>query len=374
MDIPQQNQIRILHMIGSLNIGGSQSFVMNIYRNIDRSKIQFDFIIDQPTEIHFKKEIENLGGRVFVLPKFNGKNIIQVYKAWNSFLKEHKEYRILHSHIRSYALIFIPIAKEFGLKTIIHSHSTSNGKGINSFVKSVLQFPLRFEADYFMACSMLAGKWLFGNNISKKENFKIIKNAINSEIIDYDEDLRDTSRNKLNLQGKFTLGYLARVVEAKNPTFVIEVFSELKKLDNNVKLLFIGNGVMLNQVKVLSRKLNVFEDIIFVGESNEISQFLNAMDYYILPSFWEGLGISLVEAQATGLRCIISENIPNEAIVTNLVMKENLSNSAKIWAKKIVSTKEYVRGSQKNNILKSGYDINDSVKNIVNIYNELNRS
>ena len=124
--------VRIIHMIGSLDIGGSQTMIMNIYRKIDRNRIQFDFIVDHSDQLYFKEEIEKLGGRVFVMPRFNGKNIFQVQKAWNCFFDAHPEYHVLHSHVRSYASIYFPIAKKHDIKTIVHSHSTSNGSGIKS--------------------------------------------------------------------------------------------------------------------------------------------------------------------------------------------------------------------------------------------------
>lgn len=142
--------IRILHMIGGLDLGGSQAFVMNVYRKINRELVQFDFVLDHPAERYLEKEILSLGGRIFELPAFNGKNVFTVKREWNHFLEAHKEYKILHSHIRSYASLYLPIAKKKGLKTIIHSHSISNGSGISSLVKNILQYPLRFQADYFL--------------------------------------------------------------------------------------------------------------------------------------------------------------------------------------------------------------------------------
>ena len=166
--------IRVLQMIGTLGIGGSQSFVMNLYRNIDRNNIQFDFIVDHPNLDYYVNEIESLGGKVYYFPTFTGSNIVQVIKVWNQFFKEHPEYKIMHSHVRSYASIYIPIAKKYGLKTIIHSHSLSNGSGIKAMIKNILQLPLRYEADYFFSCSLEAGKWLFGKKVCMTDKFKIV--------------------------------------------------------------------------------------------------------------------------------------------------------------------------------------------------------
>lgn len=349
-------QMRILHMISSLNIGGSQTFVMNLYRNIDRESIQFDFIIDHPKEIYFQKEIESLGGVVYYMPAFQGTNIKKVRQAWKKFFRNHPEYKILHSHSRSYAALYLPIAKKFGLTTIIHSHSTSNGKGMRAVVKKFLQYPLRYQADYFMACSQKAGEWLFGKKICCDDRFYVIKNAIDAKKLKFDAKKRIVSRKKLGLTDEFTLGFLARVSEPKNPVFVIEIFYELKKRNSNAKLLFVGEGELLQEVKQRAYELEVIEDILFTGVRTDIENMLFAMDCYILPSLWEGLGISLIEAQASGLSCICSENIPLEAEVTEHVKVLYLSEPASKWARSIQKN-DGNREWDNEVIINAGYDI-----------------
>ncbi|WP_434717424.1 glycosyltransferase [Lactococcus lactis] len=363
--------IRILHMIGSLNIGGSQAMVMNLYRNIDRNKFQFDFIVDRNEELYYKKEIEKLGGRIFSVPHFTGVNIFQIINSWNLFFKQHPEYKVLHIHVRSYSSLFIPIAKKFGTKTIIHSHSTSNGNGISSIFKSILQFPLRFQADYFLSCSLEAGRWLFGRSAISKENFKIIKNAIDlNRFIDSNKN-RSRIREELGIRNEFVLGFLARVTDAKNPNFVIKVFYELKKLNSNSKLLFVGDGNLLSEIKDKAKELNISDSIIFTGARSDVERMYSAMDFYILPSLWEGLGISLIEAQASGLVCICSENIQEEAIISESVIKMKLNIGEKNWAKNIFYFQPQNRKNNRKSIIRAGYDIETSVQDISNIYKKL---
>ena len=145
--------IRILQMIGSLNVGGSQTMILNIYRNIDREQMQFDFILDHPDETYFAGDVKALGGRIFTLPIFRGTNAGEVRRDWNNFLYSHPDYHVLHSHVRSYASLYLPVAKKHGLKTIIHSHNISNGTGMTATVKDVLQKPLRYQADAKSACA-----------------------------------------------------------------------------------------------------------------------------------------------------------------------------------------------------------------------------
>lgn len=361
--------IRILHMIGGLDLGGSQAFVMNVYRKINRELVQFDFVLDHPAERYLEKEILSLGGRIFELPAFNGKNVFTVKREWNHFLEAHKEYKILHSHIRSYASLYLPIAKKKGLKTIIHSHSISNGSGISSLVKNILQYPLRFQADYFFACSPEAGEWLFGKHACNTARFKVLKNAIDAKKFVFDKDKRKSIRKEFDLKEEFVIGFIGRVTEPKNPSFIIEVFSEFVKINNNTKLLFVGDGNLLSEVKEKANRLRVEDNIIFTGTRNDTDALFAAMDVFIFPSLWEGLGISLIEAQATGIKCVCSERIPSSAIVTDLVEVISLDKEAIYWANRIADIDaNYVRTNCFQAMIEAGYEINSTVDYLESFY------
>lgn len=351
--------IRVLHMIGSLDIGGSQMMVMNLYRKIDRTKIQFDFIIDHPEQLYFKKEITELGGRIYVMPSFRGINIRELKKKWNDFFKMHPEYKILHSHVRSYASLYLPIAKKNGVITIIHSHSTSNGRGIQALIKQIMQYPLRYQADYYMACSKEAGIWLFGNKVVNNNNFFIIKNAIDSQKFVFDIKKRIEIRKEFHIKDDvFLIGSLGRIVPLKNTDFIVDVFWHVKKIMKNSKLLIVGDGVLLDSIIKKVNQLGLKEDVVFTGARSDTERMYSAMDCYLFPSLWEGLGISLIEAQASGLKCICSENIPQAAIVTNLVKVINLKEGADVWAKFIVE--DFVNSEREcvhKSIIDAGYDI-----------------
>lgn len=365
-------KIRILHMIGSLGIGGSQSFIMSVYRKIDRNRIQFDFIVDTSNNNYYAKEIQSMGGEIYYFPKFNGKNYFNIKGFWETFFEKHREYRILHSHVRSYASIYLPIAKSFGVKTIIHSHNTSNGKGVQAFVKRVLQFPLRYQADYYMACSKEAGKWLFGKGVCRSDRFQVINNAIDTSDYVFCEKSRRDVRSELGLKDEFVLGYLARVTAQKNPLFVIEVMNELLKRLPDAKLLFVGDGELLFAVQERVKELKINENVLITGARTDVGQLLSAMDCYVLPSIWEGFGISLIEAQASGLICICSDAIQDEAVITKLVHRYPLSLGAKIWAEKIFSFhKIQSRMNMSESIKKAGFDISENINILIKIYERL---
>lgn len=364
--------VRVLHMIGSLEIGGSQTLIMNIYRKIDRTKLQFDFIVDHPDRMYFAREITELGGKIYTILPFKGYNFVQVKKAWINFFQKYPDYKIFHSHVRSYASIYLPIAKKNGLQTIIHSHNTSNGSGVTAIIKALLQYPLRYQADYYMACSKMAGKWLFGKNIIRKPNFHIIANGIDVNKYCFSNDKRDQIRKEFKIsKNTFVLGYLARVVPQKNPLFVIEVFKKMMETNasKEMKLLFVGDGELLQEVKLLAEDYSVSNNIIFTGSRTDVPELMMAMDLYILPSIWEGFGISLIEAQATGLKCLCSEKIQKEPIISDLVIRANLKDNAEKWASIAIKlSSSYPRRNMAQTIIDTGYDISYTSSWIANFY------
>ncbi len=364
--------IRILHVIGELEIGGSQSLVLNIYKLIDKSKIQFDFIIDNPKSRKLQNIVEDLGGKVYYLPKFNGKNIREVKSQWKNFFSLHKDYKILHSHIRSYASIYIPIAKEAGLKVIIHSHATSEGKGLSAIAKRVLEYPLRYQADYFFACSEKAAIWLFGKKIAKSNKYYLLKNGIVVNDFEFKLSSRERIRNQYRINDKFVIGHIGRFVEAKNHKFMIKTFNMLIKSNDNFRLLLVGDGPYKKDIEKLVREYRLDDYVIFVGESIKPETFYSAMDLFLFPSKFEGLGISLIEAQCNGLPCIVSDRIPSESILTTNVQILNIEESKetfKLWVDSI--NKNFPMKARQSNlkiIRNHGYDLNQTSIDLQEFY------
>ena len=363
--------IRILHMIGSLEMGGSQAMIMNIYRNIDREKIQFDFVIDKNREGFFEKEITNLGGKIYKMPSFRGTNIHEIRNSWDVFFKEHLEYKILHSHVRSYASLYIPIAKKHGVKTIIHSHSTSNGSGFSALVKAVMQYPLRYQADYFFGCSMAACEWLFGKKIAKNEKCYVIKNGIDTKNFIFDKDKRNRIRKHLEIsESTFVIGHVGRFIEAKNHDFLIEMYSKVYKELPESKLLLIGDGELKNKIIDKCSQYQIQNNVIFTGAIANTQDYYSAMDVFCFPSIWEGLGIAAIEAQVSGLKCILSNEIPNEIdIGLGLVKKIDLNTDINDWVDNILNSRGGLNRNVKFDVIKkSGYDIADSTKWLQKFY------
>lgn len=359
--------IRVLHVLHSLNAGGAETFVMNLYRKIDREKIQFDFIICDVRDSMFEKEVLDLGGKIYNLPAFSGTNYTHVLREWKTFFLTHKEYKILHSHIRSYASLFIPIAKKCGLVTIIHSHSTSNGSGIKAIGKSILQLPLRYQADYFLSCSTEAGEWLFGKRVVASKKHFIVKNAIDMEKYSFNYDVREKTRKSLNLGEKTVLGHVGGFRDPKNHGFLIDVFNEYHAINHDSILVLVGDGELKNNIENQVKQYHIGDSVIFTGSRNDVPDLLQAFDYFIFPSKWEGLPVTVIEAQASGLHCLISDAITNEVKISPLVKSLSIDKGTKLWVDNIFST-PVERSDYTQKIREAGFDMNDLSKSMTHFY------
>ncbi len=364
---------RILHVIGSLNNGGSQVVVMNLFHHIDRSKMQFDFIIDRPMELFYAKEVRRLGGKIYVLPTFNTKNIFRYQKEWKYFFKNHPEYKIIHGHVRSTAVIYLGIAHKFGLTTIVHSHSTTSGKGYKAFIKSILQYPLRYRIDYLFACSKMAGEWLYGKRACKKDNFMVINNAIDASKFAFQESIRSQVRSSLHLEGKFIVGHVGRFHIAKNHAYLLDIFAEIHKLRDNAVLLLIGDGLLREEIEKKIDSLNLKDSVYLLGYRSDTSDFMQAMDVFVFPSIWEGLPVSVIEAQAAGLPCYISDAITKEVCITPYIQQLPLSISTTTWAEQIVNATSVNREDGYKLIKDKNYDVKDTADRLEEFYERLER-
>ena len=294
--------IRILHVLGGLERGGAETLVMNWLRAINREDVSFDFVIHTTAHGAYYDEIRALGGTVYHCPRYTGKNHFAYKKWWKTFLREHPEYKIIHGHVRSTASLYLGIAKKLGRKTVVHSHSTSNGTGVSALVKQLLQYPLRKRVDYLMACSNEAGKWLYGARACEKDKYLFIPNAIDVSRYAFCEETRREYRQRLGLEGCFVLGHVGRFHEAKNHMFLLELFRALRDQREDARLLLVGDGDLRGQIEARIRELKLTDSVILTGSQSNVADYLWAMDVFVFPSRWEGLPVTVVEAQAAGLR------------------------------------------------------------------------
>lgn len=363
--------IRVLQVIGQMNRGGAESMIMNIYRKIDRTKIQFDFVVHTDEKCDFDDEIKSLGGIIYNCPRFMGNNIIDYSRFWNHFFEYHKEYRIIHGHIGSSAAIYLNIAKKYGLFTIAHSHSSGFGSGIKGIMYRMFSYPTRFIADYFFACSENAGISRYGKRVvNDKTIFSVLKNAIDVNQYVFSEKIRQKKRKELNLVNKFVIGHVGRFDKAKNQEYLVEIFNEIADKNKNAVLLLIGDGELKSYLIEKVKNYGLEDRVIFTGVRSDVNELLQVMDIFVFPSLYEGLPVTVIEAQAAGLPCLISDTITDEVCITSLVQKLSIKESVKEWSQKIVLLHQ--NESKYEDVLKviriQSYDVNISVSNLEEFY------
>ena len=362
--------IRVLQVIGGLNRGGAETMLVNLYKAIDKSKVQFDFVVHSAEQDAYVQEIKELGGKIYVFPKYTLKNHFAYKRHWRNFLKNHSEYKVVHSHVRSYAIVFLRIAKKMGLKTIVHSHSTSNGSGKKAIIKNLMQLPLRKECDYLFACSKISGQWLFGKDVVEKPNYKMIKNAIDTSKYVVENGVRDKLRKEFGAESKTVYGHVGRLSAPKNHRFLLEIFKEILKKEKNSLLLIVGQGECRQQIESYIEELDLKENVIMTGVRGDIPQVLSAMDVFLFPSLWEGLPVTVVEAQAAGLPCLVSDKVTDEVKVSETVLYLPIDKGTEIWVENALKLKGQ-RFDVIENIKKAGFDVAESAKELEIFYKSI---
>ena len=361
--------IRILHVIGKMDRAGAETLLMSIYRNIDRSKVQFDFIVHGNDKGDYDDEIKSLGGRIYHAPKYKIYNFLEYSAFFKKFFENNKEYSIIHGHMRSSASIYLRIAKRFGLYTICHSHNTRS-KGIRSKLYTILTRNIPKYTDYFFGCSKQAIIDGFGEKICADSNISsVIYNGIELDKYIYNKDISDKYKKEFNLENSFVVGHIGRFSLQKNHKFLIDVFEQIKNKKDNAKLVLVGRGELEEEIKRYVDDKNLSDDVLFLGVRDDVGNLLMMFDCFIFPSVFEGLGIALIEAQATGLRCFVSEAIQKEAILSSDVYKLDLNQDPKEWADCILKNAiKYKRTNNSKLIKDNKYDIMETTKYLQKFY------
>ena len=350
-------------------IGGVQTYLINLYKNIVDYGIQMDFVISG-NHCYYSDEIKKLGGQIFyICPKKKNviTNIIDLFKV---FFKCRKTHKIVYFNfsVLYYNIPFI-LAKMFRYPIIIsHAHSTKSPtmkKGIRYFLHCLNRIDVTHRSDYLLACSKLAAEWVFGKKALEKGKVKIVRNAIYIEKYVYDEDIRNNIREKLGIsKDHFVIGHIGRLSYEKNQLYLIDIFKEIYEINNNAILLLVGDGKQRSKIESIISKYQLKDNVLLLGARSDVYELLQAMDVFVLPSYNEGLGIVLIEAQTSGLYCFASKYvIPDEVNITGLVNFIELNKSPKYWADQIMKySRGYQRKSMDKEVKKAGYDIIDMSK------------
>ena len=354
--------------MSTLDRGGAESMVMSLLRNMDRELVQFDFIKHTNRIGAFEYEIESLGGKIYTAPRYRIYNHLQYVRWWKKFLIKHPEYYILHGHFFSISSIYFSVAQQYGRITIGHSHCTEATKEqiknpVKHYLSNLLVSKIEKYSDYCFACSIEAGKWIF-----KKKPFVVLNNAINTSLFCANKEIADDVRKELLLGDALVLGNVSRFDLQKNPYGTLEIFRLVHEKRPNSKLLWVGDGPLRVEIEKKAIETGIFDHIVFTGVRSDVYRLLQGMDAFILPSFFEGLPVSAIEAQAAGLYCFISDKVTKEVAITDMCHFLTIDNM-ELWADEISKLNaRYEHPDTTIRIKDAGYDIRTSSKWLQNFY------
>lgn len=367
-----QKTIRVLQVIGAMDRGGAETLLMNLYRNIDRSLVQFDFLVNEEDACDFDSEIQSLGGRIFRIPRYKLFNYFSYKTACKRFFSQHK-YPVVHGHIGLPAPIYLSEASKAGAYTIAHSHAQNFPISPSEILFRVCARPVRQVADYFLACSEEAGVDRFGAEIVEGPSFQILKNGVDTSAVSFDIQKRSEARAELGLdEDVLVLGHVGRLTEVKNHKFLFEVFDSIHKRVPRSVLLLAGRGELEIQLRETVKQMGLSDSIVFLGVRDDVPSLLCAFDLFIFPSFAEGLPCAVIEAQASGLPVLLSNGVPDAARVLSTTTRLDLSIGADEWANRALRTLEICksidRNCAKDLIEGSGFDIRSSAACLQELY------
>ncbi len=355
--------VRILHIVTYMGRGGLESMLMNYYRHMDRSKIQFDFLVHREFEADYDSEILSLGGKIYHISR-----LIPWSKAYRQELKDffhaHPEYRIVHVHQDCLSSVALQCAKECEIPVrIAHSHNSNQDKNLKYLIKLHYMNKIPKYATDFFACSQTAGEWMF-----RRKDFHVMNNAIDVKSYQIDLKTADTIREQYALNGKFVMGHVGRFRKQKNHEFLIDIFAAAVQKCPDSVLLLAGDGDLQPVIAEKVRRLGLTDKVRFLGACSNVDQVLQAVDVFVFPSLYEGLPVTMVEAQAAGLPCVISDTIPAECIMTNLVTRKSLQDSPESWAEEILKHRGNAHENTYEKICAAGFDIEENARKLQAFY------
>ena len=366
MDTP----IKILHVVGRMDRGGTEALLMNLLRTIDRTKFHYDFVEQTRDVCDYDDEIRALDSTIYRCPHISPKNLRQYRRWWRDFFRAHPEYRIVHGHSRGSGPIYLDEARRAGRITIAHCHSGSHGKGVSGLIRYLWQLPLRHAAAHNFACSHDAGISQYG----RKGRFRVIRNGIQIEKYTWNPTVRAALKKEMGLEDAVVFGNVSRFEIPKNHRFLVSVFAEIKKRCPRAKLMLVGQGGLEAEIRSQIAQLGLEHDVVFTGVRSDVNALLQVMDAFVFPSLYEGLPLALVEAQAAGLSCFASAKvIAPEVRLTDILHFIPLEESPARWAEYILAhtVPAEQRRDQSRAIIDAGFDIRTTAEMLNNFYLEV---
>lgn len=354
---------RVLQVVTHMNRGGLETMLMNYYRKIDRTKLQFDFLTHREYDGDYGSEIYGLGGKIYHLPTLNPFN--KTYKSeLGRFFEKHKEYQVIHVHQDCMSSVVLKIAKQHGiLVRIAHSHCSNQDKNLKYPIKLFFKRFISKYATDLIACGQEAGEWMF-----EGAPFWILNNAIDAKKYIFNSQKRVEQRKKWDLKDdELVVGHVGRFSPQKNHIYLIRIFYELQK-KCSAKLMLVGGGDLKEQIQEKVVELDLQDKVIFTGLRSDVQDLLQAMDVFVFPSNYEGLPVTMIEAQAAGLPCLISDKVPIECKKTALVKQLSLSDSTETWVEEIIKMSAIEHLNMYEVIKKAGFDIEENTRTLQQFY------
>jgi glycosyltransferase involved in cell wall biosynthesis len=360
--------VRVLNLFTILDRGGAETMVMNYYRRMDRSRVQFDFLVHRPQEGAYEKEILSLGGRIYRLPGLRPGNFSAYYKEARAFFKDHPEYRILHAHMSELACIaFMAAAKEGVPVRICHAHNAPREWNLKAPMKFIFKHLIRRYATHLFTCGRDSGDWLYGRG--SRDRFVYLHNAIETGRFGYNALSRERLRSQYGFDGKLVLGHVGRMEKVKNQTFLLDILKSLISSGTDAVCLLIGKGSLEEKLREKTRALGLEERVFFMGARDDVADLLQMMDAFVFPSYFEGASVSLIEAQTAGLPCFVSAEQSQDAVITESVCRISLKEPADTWAERIKNTcAGFERKDAARKIREAGYDIDECAGKLEEFY------
>lgn len=361
----QQRPIRVAQVIGKMNAGGVKTVVMEYYTHIDRSRVQFDFVVDDDSLDVDVNEIEKMGGRVFWVPRYQR---LVPYLAALCKLFRTEKFLIVHARINALNVFPLFAAWLCGVPVrIAENLTTSHPNEKKTLLKKLLRPFQAVFATHRMACSEHCARWMYGPGYEKSA-VKIFKTAYSVEKYGFQPEAREKERVRLGLKDHFVIGNIGRFVPQKNQLFLLEIFAAVLKTAPQARLLLIGDGPMRGELEQRAKELGVFEKVLWMGAQKEVWNYYQAMDCFVFPSLYEGLGIVAVQAQNSGLPCVVSDQVPREADVTDTLRFLSLSASCQEWGAAVLAQQGALRRDQSDKVKEAGYDIAQSAGELAGYY------
>lgn len=366
--------INVLVLDTVMDRGGAEAMIMNYMRHIDRSVIKFDFLTNRDYRAAYEDEIESLGGKVYhMCPMYPGK-FGQYKREVREFLKEHPEYQIIHSNLEERSYFALKEAKRLGVPVrISHSHNRPLGVNLKLIMRYYFRFMLKYYNTHMFACGVEAGDWLYGGK--NRDNVIIMKNAIDANEYRYNALVSAEMKRELGIEGKKVIGHIGRFFPQKNHAFLIDIFKAVHDREPEAVLLLVGGGesddALKNQIKAKVNNLGLTDCVKFLGVRGDVARVVQTFDVFLLPSLFEGLPVTMVEAQAAGLPCVISDKVPIQCDITGNVTVLSLDDSVAKWAETICNL---AGGFEKKDmyarIVEAGFDIGENAKWLEEFYRE----